>query len=935
MPPGRESGTRVRAARRSAWALALTAVLPPVGAGAQQPRGTFRSGRDVLTLQTSVRDADGRPVTDLQPADFSVRVDGEARTVLAARFFGPDAGHIAGSGVSLPGFTRAIDAPPGRIVVVAVDRDSIKAGSEKTVLDTAARMVERLSAADASGALALPVGALELTRDHARIADAIGKMSGTAPSHGWRHGMAWDEALAYERGDRLAINRVVERECPPGGGRLCAAELSEQSREMLATGRGHAQVVLTSMTDLAKSLARLRGPKHLVLISGGLPIEGTLLSRYQDLALAAAEAHVTLFVVQVDQSAFDVSDRTHGATLSGDAYAGGLASLAANTGGSFYSAAGRSAGIFDRVTADINHFYQIGLESRPADGNGKAHRIEVRVSRPNTVVRAPAAIAVDSPAGHDVDALARALAEPTDVAELPLEVASYSTHSIDAAKLRVIVSARTTDDAGVRRREWGYVITSGGAVLVSRRARSPAPAHDWAATDIVELPPGEYRLRVAVVDEDGRAGKLELPLRVGLRIASGVLASDVVLGTMVEGSLEPRAELRQDDHGVALIELSSADSLDGVTGRVELTRAGATAVTASAFELHVRETDKRIVVAEARLDLSAVPPARYTASALFTRDGTTFAKVSRTVDIVPGLAPTPSEPTPAPIASAPFVNANAESTALLQRVGDYVSNYGQQNALIVAVERYEQRYPEAVLGEPSSRSLVAEFALVKASDATGWVGFRDVIEVDRKPVQNRADRLEGLFKTDAPDVVEARRIADESARFNIGPTRRNFNEPTSMLFFLLPRTQQHFTFSAGGETNVSGVRAQEIDFTENTRPTLIRTAAGRDVPCHGTIWVIPGEGTVVRTRLVVGGFDGPESLSTVDVTYARDARLNMWLPVRMTERHESIVRRPIPGGGRDASSRDRHRYGAVLGFQALRDFFNNQVERSASVEERG
>jgi hypothetical protein len=278
--------------------------------------------------------------------------------------------------------------------------------------------------------------------------------------------------------------------------------------------------------------------------------------------------------------------------------------------------------------------------------------------------------------------------------------------------------------------------------------------------------------------------------------------------------------------------------------------------------------------------------------------------VSRIIDVVPGLAPARSLATPAPIAPpapvdatpAPRVSANAESALLLQRVGDYVTAYGQQNALIVAVERYEQRYPQAVLGEPSSRSLVAEFALVKASDATGWVGFRDVIEVDRRPVQNRADRLQALFKADAPDVAEARRIADESARFNIGPTRRNFNEPTSLLFFLLPRTQQHFTFALRGEADVSGVRAREIDFTETMRPTLIRTTAGRDVPCHGTIWVIPGEGTVVRTRLVVGGFDGPESLSTVDVTYAHDARLNMWLPARMTERHEAVVRHPTSGG---------------------------------------
>ena len=41
-------------------------------------------------------------------------------------------------------------------------------------------------------------------------------------------------------------------------------------------------------------------------------------------------------------------------------------------------------------------------------------------------------------------------------------------------------------------------------------------------------------------------------------------------------------------------------------------------------------------------------------------------------------------------------------------------------------------------------------------------------------------------------------MADESARFNIGPTRRNFNEPTAALFFLLPASQARFAFTRKG-----------------------------------------------------------------------------------------------------------------------------------------
>src|SRR6185437_3448968 len=69
------------------------------------------------------------------------------------------------------------------------------------------------------------------------------------------------------------------------------------------------------------------------------------------------------------------------------------------------------------------------------------------------------------------------------------------------------------------------------------------------------------------------------------------------------------------------------------------------------------------------------------------------------------------------------------------------------------VEHYQQRYQNAPLGQPSGRGLVGE---------------RDVVSVDGKPVRDRQDRLMGLFRSGTPDFAEVRRIADESARFNIG-----------------------------------------------------------------------------------------------------------------------------------------------------------------------
>ena len=83
------------------------------GSPQQAPAPTFRSGRDILTIDAAVRDKDGRPVTDLQPSDFVVTIDGQPRRVLAAALFGPDVTRDASGVTPLPGFARASDTSPG------------------------------------------------------------------------------------------------------------------------------------------------------------------------------------------------------------------------------------------------------------------------------------------------------------------------------------------------------------------------------------------------------------------------------------------------------------------------------------------------------------------------------------------------------------------------------------------------------------------------------------------------------------------------------------------------------------------------------------------------------------------------------------------------------------------------------------------------------
>ena len=271
---------------------------------------------------------------------------------------------------------------------------------------------------------------------------------------------------------------------------------------MLQLGRAHADTILGDLGGLLDRLAPLSAPKHIVVISGGLPFDLQMLSRYQQFAGRAARSHVALFVVHLDQAEFDATDRGHFAQVfGGREYSTGLATIASMTGGQFFMGVGRATGVFDRIASSINHFYQLGVESRPSDADGKPHKVEIEVTRASARVTAPAETTVVPAAARSADeAIKAALGEPTDIQELALESAPYLTHSSDPDKVRVIVAAAVPQASGATPAAWGYVIRDGSRVVAGSQIHIQAPTPGaWSATANVDVPAGRYHLQTAVV----------------------------------------------------------------------------------------------------------------------------------------------------------------------------------------------------------------------------------------------------------------------------------------------------------------------------------------------------------------------------------------------------------------------------------------------------
>jgi hypothetical protein len=241
------------------------------------------------------------------------------------------------------------------------------------------------------------------------------------------------------------------------------------------------------------------------------------------------------------------------------------------------------------------------------------------------------------------------------------------------------------------------------------------------------------------------------------------------------------------------------------------------------------------------------------------------------------------------LALVPALAQTPEIDAILDKAGDSVAAYEKAFVGIVAEETYRQE----VHGGPTRtdargfpvdaprqrRDLKSDLLLVRAPAGDRWLEFRDVFEVDGKPVRDRAERLAKLFLQ--PSASGQRQVEDitaESARYNIGGVNRNVNLPVLALTVLEPGNRAWFAFK-GGPRNAG---AFELEFQEQRGGTLIRTSGDRAMPSRGRFTIDPATGQVLSSTLVA---ESGTLRAQIDVTYANEPAMGAFVPREMREKY--------------------------------------------------
>jgi len=237
------------------------------------------------------------------------------------------------------------------------------------------------------------------------------------------------------------------------------------------------------------------------------------------------------------------------------------------------------------------------------------------------------------------------------------------------------------------------------------------------------------------------------------------------------------------------------------------------------------------------------------------------------------IAAMPGAGAPAAAQSAPDAIASVRA---------FAQQYQREAPSLVAFEEYVQDATDR-RGIAEHQVTTAELVMVRLQGAASWVTFRDVLTVNKRPVRDREERLLKLLQSPEPNALtQARKIAQESARFNLGRITRTMNVPDMALEYLQPGHGARIRFEALRNETIEGRPVVVLRFSELAGPSIVRNMAGADLLARGRVWAEPDSGAIVRTELLV---EDRVSKGTCTVEFRIDPRLGIRVPIKMTERY--------------------------------------------------
>jgi hypothetical protein len=226
---------------------------------------------------------------------------------------------------------------------------------------------------------------------------------------------------------------------------------------------------------------------------------------------------------------------------------------------------------------------------------------------------------------------------------------------------------------------------------------------------------------------------------------------------------------------------------------------------------------------------------------------------------------------------------------VMRRAHEFVVEYEDDLSTVVAEEHYEQRVLREDGGLEQQRVLVSDYWVTQLLPYEGWIGVRDVFEVDGTIVRDRVRGSSWPLRLSPGEDGNVRltRIAENNARYNIGDVIRTVNDPTFVLAFLRPYNRDRIRFVLLGEEQIGTLSTWVVGYREVPVDgrSLIETQDGDHLLARGRVWIEPTSGRLVRSELITGD-SRVELTARITIEYRWFPAIDLWLPAEMHEVYE-------------------------------------------------
>ena len=591
------------------YAFVLIGLLTLGAAGqpsAQQTRQTRtpERGADLISVQFAAVTDDGTPVADLRAEEVKIRIGGRDRAVRSLQLVTFDE---AGSGIDLPPpfGTNAI-SNAGRSFVVAIDEDSFRPGLEGILRDSVDGLLARLSPSDNVTLVTMPYGGVKVpfTTDHTRVKLAMSKVVGHAPANQTASDLACRTGRTLEALNAFLDTMGVQE--GPTTMLFITAAMAAPRRTVMRDMRATADPQGSGMCDLPPNL-------------------------FERVGAGAGAARTRFYVIRPGDANDNGLQANRESAVGSDHPLAGIEHLVGVTEGKLLALTGSTGTAMDRVVRENAAYYVASVDAQPGDHSGRSQQLDVNVSRRGAEVRAlPSITLVTDPATAKLSrpSLRDMMTTTRVFRDLPLRAGAFAALATEGEKIRVVVIAEPVETATKLEAAVAGLYDPDGK-LVAQWTATPEDLARPTVMGAVSVPPGGYRVRVAAIDAEGRAGTADHEV-VAEVVQSGPLKlSSLVLGLSRQGGFLPRLMFTNEPLALAYVDLEApAGARLNAALEIAQTLNGPALVT---VPLAIDATGPNRFKALGSVPVGALPPGDYIARAVVGLEGHPLTRVVRTV----------------------------------------------------------------------------------------------------------------------------------------------------------------------------------------------------------------------------------------------------------------------------------------------------------------